>query len=392
MLVLSLLPLGATVAALARRPAGLLAVGVGAAGAAVELAAGTIGSVALERALAATLPLVAFLSAAFWLAALAERAGLADALAAALARRARGSGLRLYAVTCALCAGLTATLSLDGAVVLLVPLVLAASREDPALRRTLLLGTVAVANGFSLAVPQGNPTNLVVIQRLGLSPAGFVAHLFVPALLAAVVCAAVPALLGHRALRAARVGGPAPRVRSPLSGLAAAALAAAGATGVAGPWLGVAPWWTLTGVAVVTWLTARASGHPVPAVPVPWRIAAQVAVLVVLVEAIPGIGALAAPASLLGVLAVALGAAVLAALANNLPAGVALAGLLGAPGLGAYAALTGLSVGALATPHGSVATLIAFERGGVPRRSLATILPTALAATILAATTLWLLR
>src|SRR5581483_10544637 len=35
--------------------------------------------------------------------------------------------------------------------------------------RPLLLGVVAVANGFSLAVPEGNPTNLVVVQHLGLS-------------------------------------------------------------------------------------------------------------------------------------------------------------------------------------------------------------------------------
>lgn len=393
MLALSLVPLSATIAALARRPTGLAAVGVGALGVAVELAAGAIGAPALERVLAATLPLAAFLSAAFWLAALAEGAGLADALAAAMARTARGSGVRLYVVTCALCAVLTATISLDGAVVLVVPLVLAVAREDPALRRTLLLGTVAVANAFSLAVPQGNPTNLVVMQRLGLGPGAFVAHLIVPAIVATLVCVVVPAVLGRGALRRARIVTP-PSVRSPapVRGLAVGALAAAAATGVAGPWIGVAPWWTLTMVAAGTWLAARVRGHRAPSLPVPWRIAAQVAVLVALVGTLPGVGAVSVPTSLLGVLAVALGATALAGVANNLPAGVALAGLLGTPGLGAYAALAGLSVGALATPHGSVATLVAFERGGVPRRSPATILPTALAATMAAAAAVWLVR
>jgi len=252
---------------------------------------------------------------------------------------------------------------------------------------------VAVANAFSLAVPQGNPTNLVVMQRLGLGPGAFVAHLIVPAVLATLVCAAVPAALGRRALAGARIVAPGPRrPAAPTRALAVAALVAAALSGVAGPWLGLAPWWTLTGVAALTWLVGRAGGLVLPAVPVPWRIAAQVAVLVALVGALPGAGAIAAPGSLLGVLAVALAATALSGLANNLPAGVALAGLLGTPGLGAYAALSGLSVGALATPHGSVATLVAFERGGVPRRALATILPTALAATVVAAAAVWFLR
>ena len=393
MLVLSLVPLGATVAALARRPTGLLAVGVGALGVALDLVVGSIGPVAVHEAVAATLPLLAFLSAAFWLAALAERAGLADALAAAMTRASRGSGIRLYALTCALCTALTATLSLDGAVVLAVPVVLAVARDDTALRRVLLLGTVAVANASSLAVPQGNPTNLVVMQRLGLGPVAFVAHLVVPALAATLVCAAAPALLGRRVLRRARIAIlPAHPPGTPVRRLATGALVAAALAGVVAPWLGAAPWWVLTGVAAATWVLAWARGHAVPAVPVPWRIAAQVAVLVALIAALPGAHTLGAPASLPGLLAVALGAAALAGVANNLPAGVALAGVLGAPGMGAYAALTGLSVGALATPHGSVATLIAFERGGAPRRSLATILPTALVATSVAVAVLWLLR
>ncbi len=46
------------------------------------------------------------------------------------------------------------------------------------------------------------------------------------------------------------------------------------------------------------------------------------------------------------------------ALVNNLPVSASVAALASA-GPGAYAALIGLGVGALATPHGSVATLIA---------------------------------
>ncbi len=90
--------------------------------------------------------------------------------AVALARRARGNGLALYALVCGLCALLTATVSLDGAVVLIVPLIIALHRRYDARITPLLLGAVAVANAASIAVPQGNPTNLVVINHLRLSP------------------------------------------------------------------------------------------------------------------------------------------------------------------------------------------------------------------------------
>jgi hypothetical protein len=88
------------------------------------------------------------------------------------------------------------------------------------------------------------------------------------------------------------------------------------------------------------------------------------------------------------VLAVAIGAA--SALANNLPVSVWASSLL-ASGTGAYAATIGLAVGALATPQGSVATLIASELAGpsappLPVRRLA---PLAGAAVVVAALVLW---
>jgi arsenical pump membrane protein len=63
-------------------------------------------------------------------------------------------------------------------------------------------------------------------------------------------------------------------------------------------------------------------------------------------------------------LAVALVAAAAASAVSNLPASVAFVAMLGSRGPPAYAALAALSAGALATPHGSVATLITFDRAG----------------------------
>lgn len=336
-----------------------------------------------------------FLTAAIWLARFAERAGVTDRMAARLWRTARGRPARLYVLTCLLCAALTATVSLDGAVVLMVPVLLGLTRRSPALRRTLLLGTVGVANAFSLALPQGNPTNLLVIQELGLTPAHFVAHLFLPALTATVVAAGAVALTERRTFRRPAENGaqcmaaPAVPRSSAAAPLAVAALATAALAGAAAPWLGIAPWWTLCGVAVATVLAARITGCEVPAPEVPWRISAQVTAVVLAFACLPGL--LAPPTPELSpalLVAVALGAAAVAGVANNLPATVALAGLLGAAPIPAYAALTGLSVGALATPQGSVATLIAFQRAGddaPPTRDYLKLwLPGATAATVAA--------
>ena len=204
----------AAVATLVRWPGSRTAAAVAAGAAALELAAGAASPGLARSALGAALPLVPFLTAAIWLGAHAERTGLAGRLAAVAGRLARGSRPRLYALACGLCALLTATVSLDGAVVLMVPVVLALSAGAPALRRALLFGTVAVANAFSLALPQGNPANVVVMERAGLGPGEFVARLLLPALAATLVCAGAVAV-AERARPGRRPGRPAaaPRPR-----------------------------------------------------------------------------------------------------------------------------------------------------------------------------------
>ena len=139
----------------------------------------------LAPALQAALPVLAFLTAALTLAAAADRAGLAERAADRVARLARGSTARLYAIVCVASALMTAVVSLDGAVVLMVPLLLALVRRHEAPLAPLLLGTVAVCNAASIAVPQGNPTNLVVIERLGIAPSDFLAQMLLPGLVAA---------------------------------------------------------------------------------------------------------------------------------------------------------------------------------------------------------------
>jgi arsenical pump membrane protein len=154
----------------------------------------------LGPAFQAVLPVLAYLAAALTLAAAAERAGLIQRAADRVARLAHGSTARLYAIVCVASALATAVVSLDGAVVLMVPLLLVRARRHGAPLAPLLLGTVAVANAASIAVPQGNPTNLVVIERLGIAPIDFLEHMLVPGLVAALACAVGGAVFERRAL------------------------------------------------------------------------------------------------------------------------------------------------------------------------------------------------
>ncbi len=348
------------VAALALRPrsAWSAAAVAGAAALDVLLVGARVGP-----SLRAVAPMVAFLTAALTLAALVERAGLAERAAAALARRARGNMLALYAATCCLCALLTAVVSLDGAVVLMVPVAIALARRHDAPLPALFAGVVVVANAASIAVPMGNPTNLVVVARLGISTGAFVAHMLLPGVAAAVLCATGVAVHERDALTAPRRPAATPP-RTPLTRAerhaAAALVAAAAAAWVAAP-LGLEPWWPFAAVALLALVTAPRASRPRPIVP--WRLGVQVLGLLVVTTAL-GVR-LHSPASL-GVaglvgIAVAVGAA--SALANNLPVSVCVAGLL-TTGPSAYAALVGLGVGSLATPHGSLATLIATDLAG----------------------------
>jgi arsenical pump membrane protein len=352
-------------------------------GAAAAVSVGLGAPVAPAVALVA--PLVSFLAAALTLAALVERSGLAERAAATLAARARGNTFVLYGLVCALCALLTAAVSLDGAVVLMVPLLLALARRWSAPLAPLFLGVVAVANAASIAVPQGNPTNLVVIDRLGLSPGAFLAHMLVPGLVTATFCAAVVAATERRALAPAYCPTCVPL--APLSRRergAALALAAAALSAWSAPLLGVAPWWPFAGAVLV----ALAATSDRPRLVVPWRVATQVGGLLIVLDAL----ALRAPRQsglgLPALLAVAAGVGAASAIANNLPVSVSAAAVLAGPS--AYAGSIGLAVGSLATGHGSVATLIAGELAGPDAPAFPTRRFAPLAAAAVAAATLLL--
>src|SRR3954453_582134 len=178
------------------RPNGRLRAASIAAGCLVELGIGA----PLAPAVRAVLPLVVFIGAALTLASLLERAGLAERAAVALARTGRGHLLALFALICGACAVLTTVVSLDGAVVLMVPLLLVLCRRCSVPFAPFFTGVVVVANVASLALPQGNPTNLVVMARLGFSARDFAAHMFLPGLAATLAAVLVVAVVERRSL------------------------------------------------------------------------------------------------------------------------------------------------------------------------------------------------
>jgi Na+/H+ antiporter NhaD/arsenite permease-like protein len=332
------------------------------------------------------LTLAAFLAAAMWLAAEGERSGLAARLAGVLERAGGGSPGRLYLAVCAATAMLTGLVSLDGAVVVMLPALRSLERRGHGLA-PLLAGTIGVANGFSMAFPQGNPVNVVVMSGLGISPLAYTRAMLVPGLvaggLAAAWCAArIPA----GGMQPAAAGPRRPLSRDERCALAGLSAAAAGE--LAAPWLGIAPWWPLCAAALATRLAAGGAAAPIR---VPWRICLAVTLTAgALTEAarIAGISRVHAASGPEAAVAVALGVGALAAAVNNLPAGAALGGLLAGPA--GYAAVVGLSAGSLATRHGSVATVLALDGAGTAgddaRRGYARRwLPVAAAATSAAA-------
>jgi hypothetical protein len=224
----------------------------------------------------------------------------------------------------------------------------------------------------------------VLIERLDISPAAFAARMAVPGVAAAVVCALVAGGLVRRAhARPYAIARAAPAATHGPQRLMAFVLAMAAVTVCAAPMLGVPVWWTLPPVALAA---LAVHPRPRPRVRVPVSLAVQLTCLLVLIGWLGTAPALPPPSGVAALTGLALATGAAAALANNLPVSVSAGSLLATASSG-YAATIGLGVGALATPRGSVATLIAADLagpggGGLNARRLA---PTALAG-VLAAT------
>ncbi|MCW2789547.1 MAG: arsenic transporter [Aeromicrobium sp.] len=313
--------------------------------------------------------IVAFLVAMMVLAQACADEGLFEIIGGHVAQYAAGSSTRLLAWAVGLAAAVTAVLSLDATVVLLTPVLLAASA-----RRSYAYASVRLANSGSTLLPVSNLTNLLVFASTGLTFVGFT-WAMLPVWLVAV--AAEYMILRRWFAAELREPSPAPTETYavplfPVAVVIAVLLALASGTT---PWIpAVAGAILLSGHALArgrtTWADLLAAANlPLSAFILVWAfIVAWLGTTRMgewFDDSMPsghGLGSL---------LLVALIAMVAANLVNNLPATLLLLPAAAAAGPAAVLALLiGVNVGANLTMIGSVANLLWRQSGG---RAMSTV-------------------
>lgn len=183
---LAIVLLAATLIAAIARPRGISEALVAVPAALIVLATGAVPWDVAGDTLARFGPTVGYLAAILLLGYACSRAGVFDSLAALMARMSRGGrgrwvdGRRLLALVCGAAAAVTALLTLDATVVLLTPAVLATTKRlgVPALPHTW--ACLRLANSASLLLPIANLTNLLAFTVVDLSFGRFAALMALP--------------------------------------------------------------------------------------------------------------------------------------------------------------------------------------------------------------------
>ncbi len=348
------------------------------------------------------LPVVAFLGAVLLLAKMCDDEGLFEAAGAAMARGRVGSR-RLLRQVFVIAAIITAALSLDATVVLLTPVVLTTVRRLRAPVRPHAYATAHLANAASLLLPVSNLTNLLAFNAAKLSFIKFTALMTLPWLAAVGTVYVVFRVFFRRDLDVApqpQDDETAPQI--PVFALVVVALTLAGF--VIAEAFEVAPAWAALAGATVLALRNLARRRTsavevVNAVNVPFLV--FVLGLGVVVQAVmrngvaERMGALMPSGTgLVALLGYAALAAVLANIANNLPATLVMAPLVAPAGPAAVlAVLIGVNIGPNLTYVGSLSNLlwrnvlrrydVSASVGEYTRLGLFTV-PTSLVAAVLA--------
>ncbi len=352
------------------RPRGLPEAVAAVPAALIALVLGLIGPQAALDGVLDLAPTIGFLAAILVIAHLVEADGVFRWLGTVLADRSRGAPQRLLTLVFGAAAITTAVLSLDATVVLLTPVILTTVRRLGVRGAPPVYATAHLSNSASLLLPVSNLTNLLAFNASGLTFLGFAGLMAGPWL----ICIAVEYVTFRWFFRSELAETPEPRARTVVSlpvpwtslivlGFILAGLAVAPALNLES--------WVVAAVGAVA-LAVRALRLRQVTVR---SIATQtnplflifVAALAVVVDAATGHGLQAALAAVLPIgtslpslIALAVIAAVLANLINNLPATLVLLAALGTmPTAGAVlAVLIGVNVGPNLTYTGSLATLL----------------------------------
>jgi len=354
------------------RPRGLPEAAAAVPAALLIVALGLTGTDAATQEIRRLAPTVGFLAAVLVLAHLCDEEGLFTATGAAIAGLSRGQPARLLGLVFAVASVVTAVLSLDATVVLLTPVVLVTVERLRLRPKPHVYACAHLANSASLLLPVSNLTNLLAFAVCGLSFGRFAALMALPW----VVVIAVEYVMfrrfftGDLAISAARTDDPVAarpargtEVAVPRFAIAVVALSLLGFA--VSSLVGVAPAFVAAAGALALAVKRRAPIRRVVA-------AANVGFLLfvfalaVVVRAVVdnGLGhavdrLLPGSTALPSLVAVALVAAVLANLVNNLPATLIVLAAIGPGHAGlVLAALIGVNVGPNLTYTGSLATLL----------------------------------
>jgi arsenical pump membrane protein len=364
---LAVLLLVATLGCAIVRPRGLpeAVIAVPAAGLLLALGVLPLGQARLEAGSLG--PTIGFLAAVLVLANLCDRYGLFEAAGSWMAAGSRGRPVTLLAFVFTAASVVTAVLSLDATVVLLTPVVFATVARLRLRAKPHVYACTHLANSASLLLPVSNLTNLLAFGASGLSFARFGATMALPWLAAI----GVEWLVLRRFFSGDLVGRGNTRAVTPLPvPVFAATVVALTLVGFfVTSAVNVSPAFAAVGGAVVLAVpavaTRRATIRDVAAsIDVPFLAFVLALGLVVKAISLHGLGEavthlIPSGTGLGSLLVIAVVAAVLANLINNLPAALLLLPAVSGAGAGSVlAVLIGVNTGPNLTYVGSLATLL----------------------------------
>jgi arsenical pump membrane protein len=363
--VAALLALAATLAAAVARPR-LAPDWAVASVAALALVATGVLSLDDARDAASDLgPTIGFLAALLVLADGCREAGLFEALGAMMAAGSRGDPRRLLAMVFVVAGATTAVLSLDATVVLLTPVVFATASRLRARARPHVYACSHLANSASLLLPISNLTNLLAFEASGLSFLRFAALMLLPWLVALGIEWLVLTRAFARDLRHGRPPPPAREAEVALPRFAIGVVAATLVGFALSSLAGIEPVWVAAAGALALVVRERRPPRAVlGAVEPPFLVFVLGLAIVVRAAGDHGLqsvvdGLLPRGDGLPALLLVAVIAAVVANLLNNLPATLIMLPVVAAAGPGpVLAMLIGVNVGPNLTYVGSLATLL----------------------------------
>ncbi|MDQ2956157.1 MAG: SLC13 family permease [Actinomycetota bacterium] len=364
-LVIGLVLIAVCLAAAVTRPFGLSESAIALPCAALALLIGVSSWHTASHSLRQLAPTVGFLAAILAFGQLCATEGVFDYLGNVTARLSKGIPGRLLMLVVGFAAIVTATLTLDATVVLVTPVVLATTARLKIPSRPHSYACAHIANSGSLLLPVSNLTNLLAFAASGLSFGKFAAMMTIPWLLAC--------LLDWTALRVVfgkdlRTAGEASLPSQPAPKLALGVLAATVSGFVLTTAVGIAPAWAaLAGCLVLAGrqLRRRQVGPLGLIRSTSPGFCVFVLCLGVLVAGVLDRGAdrilahlIPSGTGLLAMIGLALLAALLANLVNNLPTTLALVPLVASSPLAVLAVLVGVNLGPNASYPGSLATLL----------------------------------